>query len=548
MNAVKAAKTDPTPGDRLVSPYRRGDFGEIWAGYQFLECVSRTASHETWTARAGDGADRLVQFISGVHWGNEEEEKRLTLLRSLQHDAVEPMELVVSDNKLALISDACAKSLATRLRECQAASLPGIPRPELLARMNEAAEALDDLYEEYGVRHLGLTPRHMALRNGKLRLLNYGVAELIYLPHGQQGALNSRYSAPKLFEESHPSSDAYSLALIYCELLTGVHPFPNKASQKPGGRSHVPPNLTMLPLADQGVLLRALHTDPKRRFAACTDFTAALCTDGTNNPAPAPRAPTASVSDAAFTPTTRARMRQLINGIVAGAAGDLEVREYRNARYLLHPGCRLEHQFFARLTRGVSKLMAEGFKLQWKAESLEMTEQRVVLLVPLTRTLWQRLQGIRPALRICIDMPQIAAVSEVRVRMEPVHCARKIVTAVMEEGAPKLLDSLRTFFQAKPERRSQARLPLDQALEVSPVWDDNMEGEAIPARAADISTQGMRFRLPCQPPSQLVNIRLPGWSAEPGVYLPASVLRTFPYADGECEVSVRFLVDEPKVS
>lgn len=548
MNAVKEAKTDPTPGDRLVSPYRVGGFGEIWAGYQFLECVSRTASHESWTARASDGNDCLVQFISGSHWGNEEAEKRLTRLRSLQHAAVEPMELVVTDNKLALITDACTKSLATRLRECQVAGLSGLPRPELLARMNEAAEALDDLYEEYGLRHLGLTPRHMTLRNGKLRLLNYGVAELIHLPLGLQSALNSRYSAPRLFEESHPSSDAYSLALIYCELLTGVHPFPQRVSPKPSWRRHVPPNLTMLPLADQAVLLRALHTDPNRRFAACTDFTAALSTDGENRSAPAPRAPTAAVADAPFTPTTRTRTRQLINSIVAGAAGNLEVREYRNARYLLYPGFRLEHQFFARLTRGVSKLMAEGFRFQWRAESLEMTEESVVLLVPLSRTLWQRLQGIRPALRVCLDIPQAAAVSEVRVRMEPVDCAPEIAMAVMEEAAPELLDSLRTFFQAKPERRSQARLPLDQALEVSPLWDDNMEGEVIPGRAADISTQGMRFQLPCLPPSQRVHIRLPGWSAEPGVYLPASVIRTFPYADGECEVSVRFLVDDPQVS
>ena len=57
-------------------------------------------------------------------------------------------------------------------------------------------------------------------------------------------------------------------------------------------------------------------------------------------------------------------MRQLINRLVAETAGDIEVREYRNARYLLRPGHSLEHQFFARLAPGVAKLKIEGFCLQ----------------------------------------------------------------------------------------------------------------------------------------------------------------------------------------
>ena len=74
--------------------------------------------------------------------------------------------------------------------------------------------------------------------------------------------------------------------------------------------------------------------------------------------------------------------------------------------------------------------------------------------------------GIRPGLKVAIDIPQGAtgAISEVRVRIEPVGCGREAALAVMEETAPKLLDSLRTYFQAQPERRSQARLPFDQGL------------------------------------------------------------------------------------
>ncbi len=534
MNAVKAANT------------------ELMPGYQFLECLNRTAGRETWTVRTDDGRDRLVQFFSGMQSEGGKEEKGVALLRTLHHDAVEPMELVgVGDDRLALITDVCTKSLASRLRECQAAGLPGIPRPELLARLNEAAEALDDLFEEFGVHHLSLTPRHLAVKNGRLRLLHFGVAELLHQSLGQQTALNPRYSAPRVFEEPHPSSDSYSLALIYCELLTGVHPLPNLGVRQPTSRRHgARPDLSLVSLTDRAVLLRALHADPNRRFASCTDFLAALGAEAANQSMPALTGPTSllsdSLADSTFHTTTRARMRQLINGLVAGAAGDLEVCEYRNARYLLRPGCHLEHQFFARLARGVFKLMIEGFQLQWNAKMEEFNEQRAVLLVPLSIRFWQRLLGIQPSLKVFISMPQAAATgaSQVRVRIEPLGCGREAARGVMSEAAPKVLDSLRTFFHAQPERRSQARLPLDQIMEVAPALDGCSEGDVIQAQARDISMQGMKLCLPCQPPSQRINIHLPGWPADHAASLPASVVRAIPCGDGGYEVSVRFLVEE----
>jgi hypothetical protein len=398
------------------APLTLGGSTGALAGCQFLDCLTWTEGRETWTARTEDGGDRLVQFFSGIHWEGDKEKERLNFLHTLRHDAVEPMELIAGpDHKLVLITEACPKTLATRFQECQTAGLPGIPRPELLARLNTAAEALDDLSEEHGVRHLGLTPRHLVLKNGRLRLLHWGVAELIRLSTGgQAAAANPRYSAPASSEEPHPSSDAYSLALIYCELLTGVHPLRQTGSRKSApSRRQAPPDLSLLSRADKAVLLRALHTDPNRRFASCTDFMAALGADSANSSTPAPCGPTTSLScdlaDAVFPTAMLVRMRQIINSLVAGAAGDLEVREYRNARFLLRPGCCLEHQFFARITQGVSRLMADGFRFQWKAKLVESNERRVVLLIPLTASLWLRLRGIRPGLKVAIDMPQNAA-------------------------------------------------------------------------------------------------------------------------------------------
>ncbi len=52
--------------------------------------------------------------------------------------------------------------------------------------------------------------------------------------------------------------------------------------------------------------------------------------------------------------------------------------------------------------------MADGFRLQWKAKLVESNERRIVLLVSLTASLWLRLMGIKPGLKVAIDIPQAA--------------------------------------------------------------------------------------------------------------------------------------------
>ena len=53
------------------------------------------------------------------------------------------------DQRLAILTDACHDTLASRLQEYQRMGLPGVPRAELLARLGEAAEALDDLFDKH---------------------------------------------------------------------------------------------------------------------------------------------------------------------------------------------------------------------------------------------------------------------------------------------------------------------------------------------------------------------------------------------------------------
>ncbi len=188
-----------------------------------------------------------------------------------------------------------------------------------------------------------------------MRLLHLGVAELIRLSAGGlAAAANPRYSAAVPSEEPHLSSDAYSLALIYCELLTGFHPARNLGSRKSASaRRPTQPDLSLLSLADRAVLLRALHADANRRSPPARiswpRWTPIAANSSTSAPCGSTTSPLAVRFGGRRFPHDNARADAPTHQrlLVAGAAADLEVCEYRNARYLLRPGCRLEHQFFA---------------------------------------------------------------------------------------------------------------------------------------------------------------------------------------------------------
>src|SRR2546425_1989807 len=72
-------------------------------------------------------------------------------------------------------------------------------------------------------------------------------------------------------------SDQYSVAVVYCELLTGQLPFNGKnfrqlALQHTSGK----PDLSGLGLGEQPIVAKALAKDPRQRYSNCTEFIRAL--------------------------------------------------------------------------------------------------------------------------------------------------------------------------------------------------------------------------------------------------------------------------------
>ena len=222
---------------------------------------------EAWRAQGPDGKKKLVHLLFGFRSPEKIVKEAVQRFRSVQHPALFTPEIVhVDKGRLLLVTDYFRETLRDRFRQCQQRKQPGIVRGELMDYIRAAAEVLDYLYQQHGVQHLNLNPRKLVLDNGWLQIAEFGFAQMLWLPEGQDVARrNARYAAPELFGPDRPRGcDQYSLALVYAEMLTGVHPFQGRSPAIYVGRGTIPDLGAGLADLDRVVIARALDADPQK--------------------------------------------------------------------------------------------------------------------------------------------------------------------------------------------------------------------------------------------------------------------------------------------
>src|SRR6185437_2745289 len=110
-------------------------------------------------------------------------------LQSFGHPVLPTTQVAWSPSgRLVLVTEEFEQTLRDRLESCQKQGLPGIPRAELLGYLRSVAEGLDALYQQHELPHLGLNPRTLTLRQGMIRMMDFGLVPLLWLPTGQTGA------------------------------------------------------------------------------------------------------------------------------------------------------------------------------------------------------------------------------------------------------------------------------------------------------------------------------------------------------------------------
>src|SRR5262249_41143417 len=141
----------------------------------------------------------VAQLLRGVGHGDDRWLDRLLRVTDPRLPRLEPVRLQAGQT--VLLTDAWGHTLQDRFRECRDRGLPGVPRPEVLDALTQAAQALDDLQRRFRLRHLNLNPRNILLGPPRVRLEGFGLAQLLWLPARVPLAhLNAAYAAREMHQ------------------------------------------------------------------------------------------------------------------------------------------------------------------------------------------------------------------------------------------------------------------------------------------------------------------------------------------------------------
>lgn len=542
----------------FASETPRTDWPTDLSQYRYVQCLGQSPVGEMWQAEVNGRRCLLKLVNSFAQHGAFGEGSPIEALTRINHPVLQPVTIIPREHNqgIVIVSEAELFPLAQQLKTHPS----GMPRQELQSILLDVSETLDELYRGHRIPHLGLNPRTTLLWDETgVQIADFGLVSLFWLPGNQPVAqMNARYAAPELFQgQGTTHSDQYSLALIYHEMLTGVHPFGN-ASQRQAAqlRSRGEINLDMVPATDREALTQALHPNPTQRFRTTTEFVEALISSAPGSGAEI--TPWNSSSDnlkrdrgptsvqAVFADMDSEAIHRTIRHLLRSVVGDLMIGEVGTSSYILQPGKYLEHQCFARMAVSTVPIKLTGFAEEWYAQQVSITEDCFVYRVPLKTSFWQKCLGSQPAVELALQvMPprEYRDMTEMRVLIRPHNCNQQQSITALEELSPALLESLRNHLQAGAERRRHIRFPMNMPVQYRAVQSDNSLGDPLVGQGKDISKRGMGLYLPCKPPQEYLVLQLQGSPEEPMVSVPAQVRHAHVMGDGRYEVGVKFIRD-----
>ncbi|HVC96049.1 MAG TPA: tubulin-like doman-containing protein [Pirellulales bacterium] len=251
---------EPVPGYTLLVRLGIGGYGEVWK------------------VSAPGGLNKAMKFVYGRMEDDRgaRELKALGRIKEVRHPFLLSLERFdVIDGQLFIVTELAEMSLMDRFRECREAGMVGIPRDELLGFLRDAADALDYMSDKFGLQHLDIKPENLLLVGSRVKVADFGLCkDLQDANNTLVGGVTPLYATPEAFDgRASRSSDQYSLAIVYQEMLTGALPFPGfTTAQLAVQHMHSPPSLGPLPDHDRPTIARALSKQPDRRFASCREM------------------------------------------------------------------------------------------------------------------------------------------------------------------------------------------------------------------------------------------------------------------------------------
>jgi hypothetical protein len=516
--------------------------------YAFLKCLERNALGELWKVQGPTGEHHLAQFLPPIDV--EQEIQKLETI--YPHRGLAHLTVARGDhNQPILLTEVPDMTLRDRFVETWTRGSPGLPRKELLSYLRLASDTLDSLVEKTQLQHLNLNPRTMVIQAGCFALQGFGMVELFCSPTRGHGVLfNQRYSAPEQFRGylSH-ACDQYSLALIYAELRTGVHPWHGLRDGWPG--EHDQPDTALLSIGEREIIARALSYRPMDRFPTCSEMVRALedeCRAMQREGVHEYLRPIIAVaSGQGGEAVPYQSLDRFVADLVTLASGPIQYHEYHKIRYSMEPGKKLEHRCAVQLYAGAIRLKLEGFRNRWRARLVHEQDDLLIFNIRVQPTFLQRLMSRRMGLEIEVRLtsPVEAKHAEVHVVIRPFGCSGERAIKLLQELGPAVLESVRMYLQARPDMRTSDRWPLCQPLRVCPVVGGLQLADPIDCRAKDVSSSGIGFYLTEPPTAGKVYVNLPGLPDLADCAGLAQIVRKQRRNDGWYEVGASFLRQPP---
>jgi serine/threonine protein kinase len=526
LDALPPAPTrslrQPSAADRAALP-----------GYEFIDLVGFGRAAEMWLVRSPQKAMRVVKILYGFPVDSE----AVAALAALDHPALVRTEIVRQEpERLILASEPLEKSLGDRYAECQSLGFPGIPRKELMGYLETAAEAFDHLYEQHGVQHLGLHPGNLYVDGGRLRVADFGLIPLIWLPvDAALAPLNALYAAPEVLQPPFgPHCDQYSLALIYYDLVTGMSRRLERKGRRPQTQS-ARPDLSKVNAVDRDILARALDVNAAARWPSCSELVRALreaqpveksVPERTNRPQPRVGKLLTSAEDVVNRLAQGAR--PAMGAAFAGAAGASK--------------CLQRFKIAAPLGRVREQLQA--FRKDRQARVVRDEGSELVFRLELQQGgLWQRCLGRSLGLEVRAQLGSLdpaAGPTDIGIQFAAFGPGRNADPDILQQQATQVLDEIRYFLN---ELRSEQRFLWSKAFRLRLAQPDKGPSEPIECQGKDISLGSIRFTLSQTIPCGPVLLELP-IEAGGQATVPARVLRVEPGERRTFEAVALFLIQD----
>jgi serine/threonine protein kinase len=501
-------------------------------GYEFIDLAGFARSAEMWLVRSPQKTMRLVKILYGFPVSSES----VAALEALDHPSLAPIEVIRQEpERLILASEPLEKSLGNRYDECRSLGFPGIPRKELMGYLEAAAEALDQLYEQHGVQHLALHPGNLYVDGGRLRVTDFGLIALIWLPVDiSLAALNPLYTAPEVLEPPFgPHCDQYSLALVYYDLVTGMSRRLERKGRR--GPSIAPrPDLGKVSGADRDILARALDVNAAARWPSCSDLVRALRDAQPvekSGPERTSRLPTRFGNQPASAEEVIQRLaRGARPALNAAFAGGVQTSK-----------CLQRFKIPAPL--GQVRKQLQQFREERQARVVRDEGSELFFRLDMQSGLLQRCFGRSLGLEVRAQLGSLdpaAGPTEVGVEFAAFGGGRKADPGLLQQQATTVLDEIRYFLS---ELRSEQRYAWPKAFRLRPTQSDKVVSEPIECQGKDISLGAIRFTTSQELSSGPVHLELP---LEPSgqANVPARILRVEPNGRRTFEAVALFLVPD----